>query len=72
MTEFIIYGVFLVLFFALSFKVLKALNLEANFKKNHVWEIKVAYIIFSLAIAHLLTGIVLKFYEWALLIVNGF
>lgn len=72
MVEFIIYGVFLVIFFAITFKVLKALNIEKNFKTNHVWEIKAAYIIFSLISAHLLAEIVLKFYEWATLIINGF
>ncbi|MDY0277586.1 MAG: DUF1146 family protein [Acholeplasma sp.] len=50
MIALIIYFAGLLLFYALAFKVLRALNIENAFKKNHTWEIKVAYIIFSVLI----------------------
>ncbi|VEU80247.1 DUF1146 domain-containing protein [Haploplasma axanthum] len=71
MTRLIIYFVALLLFFAIVFKVLRALNLENAFKKNHVWEIKVAYIIFSIVIAHLLAEVVMKLYGWSVIIIQN-
>ncbi|HHT55238.1 MAG TPA: DUF1146 domain-containing protein [Acholeplasma sp.] len=70
MYELIIYFVSLIIFFAVAFNVLKAVNIEGMFKKNKITEIKIAYIIISLVIAHILSEIVLKFYEWAFLILN--
>lgn len=58
------------IFFAIVFRILRALNIDKHFKANHIWEIKGAYIIFSLVIAHLLTTIILRFYDWAILIIN--
>jgi|GEM_PF-4366337 len=68
--ELIIYFIGLITFFAITFKVLRATNLESIFKKNKVFEIKAAYFIISIAIAHILSSILLKFYEWALLILQ--
>lgn len=66
----ITYFAFLIVFFAITFKVLRALHIETKFKKNHIWEIKVAYIIISLVVAHLLSEIILKAFDWINLIIN--
>jgi len=70
MYELLIYFVSLLFFFTISFKVLRGLNIEGMFKKNHVWEIKAFYIIMSLVIAHILSEIVLKFFSWANLFIR--
>lgn len=70
MYELLIYFVSLLFFFTISFKVLRGLNIEGMFKKNHVWEIKAFYIIMSLVIAHILSEIVLKFFNWANLFIR--
>lgn len=70
MIELIIYFAFLIVFFAITFKVMRGLNVEGLFKKNHIWEIQAFYIIISLVIAHVLSTILLRFYEWAILIMN--
>lgn len=72
MTELIVYFTALLVFFAISFKVLRAVNLENIFKKNHIWEIKAAYILFSLVIAHIIARIIMHFYEWATIIIQSF
>lgn len=68
--ELIIYFIGLMIFFGITFKVLRATNLENIFKKNKVFEIKVAYFIISIVIAHILSSVLLKFYEWAVLILQ--
>ncbi|WP_026391520.1 DUF1146 family protein [Haploplasma modicum] len=70
MIDLVAYFILLILFFAINFNVLKALNIENFFKKNHVWQIKAAYIILSLAFAHILAEILMKFYEWAQIILK--
>lgn len=70
MYELLIYFVSLLFFFTISFKVLRGLNIEGMFKKNHVWEIKAFYIMMSLVIAHILSEIVLKFFNWANLFIR--
>lgn len=67
MLELIIYLASLFIFFALNLRVLRAINLPNLFQKNKVWEIKVAYFIIALALAHLLSGVILKLYEWSIL-----
>lgn len=71
MLELIIYIVSLFIFFAINLRILRAINLPQVFKKNNVWEIKAAYFIIALAIAHLLTGVVLKLVEWSDYFING-
>lgn len=68
--ELIIYFVSLLTFFTIVFKILRGLNVEGMFKKNHVWEIKAFYIVTSLISAHILSQIILKFYEWAIMIIS--
>lgn len=72
MYRLITYFASLIFFFAVAFKVLRALNLENAFKKNKVWEIQAAYILFSLVIAHILSEIVLKAYEWVEFAIGSF
>ena len=70
MLELIIYIVSLFIFFAINLRVLKAVNLPNAFKTNHIWEIKAAYFLIALAIAHLLSGVILKLVEWSKFFIN--
>lgn len=70
MLELIVYIVSLFIFFAINLRVLKAVNLPKAFKANHIWEIRAAYFLISLAIAHLLSGVILKFVEWSKFFIN--
>lgn len=70
MYELLIYFVSLIFFFAIIFKMLRGLNVEGLFKKNHIWEIKAFYVVVSLVLSHILSEILLKFYEWALLFIK--
>lgn len=70
MIELLFYFISLMAFFFITFQVLKASNLENVFKKNKIAEIKTAYILISLVFAHILASIVLKFLEWAMLILK--
>lgn len=63
--EAIIYATMLVLFFGLSFYILKATRLEEIFKKGHVTEIRIAYFIISFITAFLLTELVSKLLSFA-------
>lgn len=58
--EEIIYFSSLVIFFAITLRVLKALHIESKFEKMKIWEIKAAYFILSLVIGHMLAEIMLK------------
>lgn len=70
MYRLVFYFISLITFFIITFRVLRAINIENVFKKNKVIEIKTAYIIISLVISHFLSEIVLKFFDWASLILN--
>lgn len=63
--EAIIYATMLVLFFGLSFYILRATRLEEIFKKGHVTEIRIAYFIISFITAFLLTELVSKLLSFA-------
>lgn len=65
MLELIIYIASLFVFFAINLRILRAVNLPKAFKANHIWEIKAAYFIIALALAHLLSGVILKLVEWS-------
>lgn len=58
--EEIIYFVSLIVFFAISLRIIKALHIEDKFEKMKIWEIKAAYFIIPLVIAHMLAEIMLK------------
>ncbi len=63
--EAIIYATMLVMFFGLSFYILRATRLEEIFKKGHVTEIRIAYFIISFITAFLLTELVSKLLSFA-------
>jgi len=56
----VIYFVSLLIFFALSLRILKAIHLEDKFEKFKLWEIKAAYFLLSLIFAHLLAEVMVK------------
>ena len=57
--EEVIYFVSLVIFFAVSLRILQALHIENKFEKFKIWEIKAAYLL-ALISAHLLAEIMVK------------
>jgi hypothetical protein len=67
--ENIIYFTSLVIFFAISLRVLRALHIENRFEKMKLWEIKTAYFIAALLIGHMLAEIMVKLSQ---LFENGF
>lgn len=67
MAELIIYFTSLVLFFILVFKVLRAINIENIFKSDRIFEIKAFYFIVSIAVAHILSEVILKLYSWMMI-----
>jgi len=56
----LIYFVSLVVFFAISLRILRALYIENKFEKMKLWEIKAAYFLLSLIAAHILAEIMVK------------
>lgn len=68
MIDLVVYFILLIMFFTINFNILRALKIENIFKKNHIWQIKAAYVIVAITFAHILTEILLKFYEWAKII----
>lgn len=59
--EHIIYFSALFIFFAINLRILRAIHFENKFEKNKLWEIKAAYFLTALAIAHLLAEIIVRF-----------
>ncbi len=64
--ELIILGIYvyfgsLIVFFGLTLRILQALHIERKFEKMKIWEIKAAYFLLSLIIAHFLAEIMVKF-----------
>lgn len=56
----LIYFMALIVFFALSLRILRALHIENKFEKMKLWEIKAAYFLVSLIAAHLLAEVMVK------------
>lgn len=56
----LIYFVSLMVFFALSLRILRALHIENKFEKFKIWEIKAAYFLVALVMAHLLSEVMVK------------
>lgn len=48
--------------FPIVFRILFKLKFQELFKANNIWEIKVAFVIISLCICHLLGSFMEKFY----------
>ena len=61
--EQIIYFMSLILFFAINLRILGALHIENKFEKFKIWEIKAAYFLISLGLAHMLAEIMVRFLE---------
>ncbi|MFP4177586.1 MAG: hypothetical protein ACLFTZ_02370 [Acholeplasmataceae bacterium] len=57
MFEDLIYFTSLLIFFAINLRVLRALHIEKKFEKMKIWEIKTAYFLVALVVAHLLAEI---------------
>mgnify|MGYP000950202035 CR=1 FL=1 len=68
MLQYIIYVTSVLIFFAINMRILSALHIEKKFEKMKLWEIRAAYFILSLVIAHLLAEMMLKISEVTTLI----
>ncbi len=60
MIEYVIYITSFLVFFFINLKILHALHIEKKFEKMKLWEIKAAYFIIALVIAHVLSEMMLK------------
>lgn len=60
MIEYIIYITSMLVFFFINLRILQALHIENKFEKMKLWEIKTAYFIISLVIAHVLSEMILR------------
>jgi uncharacterized membrane protein YwzB len=56
----LIYFVSLVVFFAISLRVLRALHIENKFEKMKLWEIKTAYFLVALIAGHILAELMVR------------
>ena len=63
MIDYIIYVSSICIVFYINLKILHALHIEKKFEKMKLWEIKAAYFILSLAVAHLIAEMLLKLTE---------
>lgn len=59
--EIYVYFASLIIFFGISLRILQALHIENKFEKMKLWEIKTAYFLLALIIAHFLAEIMVKF-----------
>ncbi len=57
MFEDLIYFSSLLIFFAINLRILRALHIENKFEKMKIWEIRTAYFLIALVVAHLLAEI---------------
>lgn len=58
--EELIYFTSLIIFFGINIRVLSALHIENKFEKMKIWEIKTAYFLVALILAHLLAEIMVR------------
>ena len=56
----IIYSIVFVIFLGISFYVLRAMRLERLFQQGHVFEIRAAYLIFSIIMAFLVSEFIFR------------
>lgn len=61
MIEQFIYFISIVGFFMIALRIVGALHIENKFEKYKIWEIKAAYFLLSLIIAHNLAEIMVRF-----------
>ncbi len=57
-----IYFIGFILSFPLAFRILFKLKFQELFKANNTLDIKIAYVVFSFCICHLLASFIEKFY----------
>jgi hypothetical protein len=60
MIEYILYITSMFIFFFINLRILQALHIENKFEKMKIWEIKTAYFIIALVIAHVLSEMILR------------
>lgn len=60
MIEYILYMTSMLIFFFINLRILQALHIENKFEKMKLWEIKTAYFIIALVIAHVLSEMILR------------
>ena len=60
MIDYIIYIASMMIFFYINLRILQGLHIEKKFENMRIWEIKAAYFMISLAVAHILSEMVLK------------
>ncbi len=65
----LIYFMSLIIFFAVALRILRALHIENKFEKFKIWEIKAAYFLLSLIMAHMLDEVMVK---WSELLIGYF
>jgi hypothetical protein len=61
--DYIIYVTAICVVFYINLKILHALHIEKKFEKMKLWEIRAAYFIISLAVAHLIADMLLRLTE---------
>ncbi|MGB1097199.1 MAG: hypothetical protein ACPG2Y_01225 [Acholeplasmataceae bacterium] len=60
MIEYILYMTSMLIFFFINLRILQALHIENKFEKMKLWEIKTAYFMIALVIAHVLSEMILR------------
>jgi uncharacterized membrane protein YwzB len=60
MIEYILYITSMLVFFFINLRILQALHIENKFEKMKLWEIKTAYFMIALVIAHVLSEMILR------------
>ncbi|MGB0202730.1 MAG: hypothetical protein ACPGJL_00730 [Acholeplasmataceae bacterium] len=68
MIEYILYITSMLVFFFINLRILQALHIENKFEKMKLWEIKTAYFMIALVIAHVLSEMILRIASLSLLI----
>jgi uncharacterized membrane protein YwzB len=60
MIEYILYITSMLIFFFINLRILQALHIENKFEKMKLWEIKTAYFIIALVVAHVISEMILR------------
>jgi uncharacterized membrane protein YwzB len=50
----------MLIFFFINLRILQALHIENKFEKMKLWEIKTAYFIIALVVAHVISEMILR------------
>jgi uncharacterized membrane protein YwzB len=60
MIEYVLYVSSLFIVFYINLRILHAIRIEQKFEKMKLWEIRAAYFMISIAIAHLISDMLLR------------